>query len=129
MDWSITIILSLPALIMGLLSIKGYTQNKELKLWLSLGLLCVIYIFFFVHGRPFFHLFFIGLLWGILNSSIQSIFYPTFIANNPKAAQGYSKLSKKHNPRIIIILIGLGTGIATGLVFGAISWIAKKLLL
>lgn len=128
MDWSITIILSLPALVMGLLSVKGYTQNKELILWLSLGLLCVLYIFFYVKGRPFFHLFTIGMLWGILNSSIQSIFYPTYIANNPKAAKGYSKLSSKYNPRIIILLIGLGTGVATGIVFGAISWIAKILL-
>jgi len=127
MDWSITILLSLPALIMGLLSVKGYTQNRELKIWLTLGFICVIYIFFFVQGRPFFHLFFIGLLWGLLNSSIQIIFYPTYIANNPNAARGYSKLSEKHNPRLIMLLIGIGTGIAAGFVFGAISWIAKKL--
>jgi hypothetical protein len=127
MDWSITVLLSLPALIMGLLSVKGYTQNRELKIWLTIGLLCVAYIFFFVHGRPFFHLFFIGLLWGILNSTIQVIFYPTYIANNPNAAKGYSKLSKKQNPRLVMLFIGLATGAATGLVFGAISWIAKKL--
>jgi hypothetical protein len=128
MDWSITLLLSLPALIMGLLSIRGYTQNKELKLWLALGFLCIAYIFFFVQGRPFFHLFFIGLLWGILNSSIQVIFYPTYIAHNPNAARGYSKLSDKYNPRLVMLLIGLGTGTATGLVFGTISWLAKKLL-
>lgn len=128
MDWLVIILFSLPAVVMGLLSVKGYTQNKELYLWLSLGVLSIAYIFFNVHSHPFYHLFTIGLFWGILNSAIQSVFYATYIAHNPKAAAGYSKLSKNMKPRFIIILIGLGTGTATGLVLGAASWIIKKLL-
>lgn len=128
MDWLVIFFLSSPAIIMGSLSLKGYTQNKELFLWLTLGVFCIAYIFFYVHSHPFFHLFIIGLLWGIFNSMIQSFYYTTYITHNPKAAAGYGKLSKSMNPRIVIILIGLGTGTATGLVLGAVSWIIKKLL-
>ena len=128
MNWIVIFILSSPALIMGLLSLKGYTQNKELFIWLSLGFISVAYIFFYVHSHPFFHLFIIGLFWGIINSIIQSSFYPTYIANNKKAARSYAKISKSMNPRIVMLLIGLATGIATGLILGAASWIFKKLL-
>lgn len=128
MNWYVILILSAPAVIMGLLSLKGLTQNKELYLWMSLGTICIGYIFFYVHAHPFFHLFTIGLLWGILNSVIQSLFYDLYIAHNPKAAAGYAKIAKSMNPRFIILLIGLATGTATGLVLGAMSWIIKKLL-
>ena len=125
MDWYTIILLSSPSLVMGLLSLKGLTQGKELVIWFSLGFLCIAYIYFFIQGYPFFHLFLIGLFWGIINSSIQTIYYQTYIANNPRAAISYNKVSKKLNPRFVMILIGIGTGIATGLLFGSISWITK----
>lgn len=128
MEWIIILILSLPAVIMGSLSIKGYTQGKELVSWFSIGILCILYIYFFIPDHPFFHLFMIGLLWGVLNSTIQIIFYPSYLANNPKAAQSYKKVPKRINPRIIMLLIGIATGVATGFLFGSISWITKKVI-
>lgn len=125
MDWFTIILLSSPSLILGLLSLKGVTQGKELILWFSLGFLCVLYIYLFIPGHPFFHLFLIGLFWGVINSSIQTFFYPVFLANNPKAAESYSKISKKLNPRVVMMLIGIGTGVGAGLLFGSISWITK----
>jgi hypothetical protein len=128
MNWQIIFLLSLPAIIMGLLSLRGFTQNKELTLWFGLGALCIAYVFFYIHSHPFYHLFIIGLFWGILNSLVQSLYYSTYISHNAKAAVGYNKLSKSMNPRFIIILIGIGTGTGIGIALGAVSWIAKKML-
>jgi len=128
MNWQIILFLSLPAIVMGFLSLKGYTQNKELFLWLGLGALCIAYIFFYVHSHPFYHLFLIGLLWGILNSVVQTSFYSIYIAHNAKAAVSYNKLAHSMNPRVAMILIGIATGIGIGIALGAVSWIAKKLL-
>ena len=128
MDWYTIIILSSPSLIMGLLSLKGITQGKELLLWFSLGFLCVAYIYLFIPGHPFFHLFLIGLFWGVINSTIQTIFYPVYMANNPKAAESYSKIPKKLNPRLVMLFIGIATGVATGLLFGSISWVTKIII-
>lgn len=125
MDWTTILVLSLPAIIMGALSIKGVTQGKELISWLGIGFLCIAYIYFFIPNHPFFHLFTIGLLWGLFNSIIQIIFYPVYIANNPKAAHSYKKIPSKINPRLVMLLIGIATGIATGFVFGSISWMTK----
>ncbi len=128
MNWTVIFFLSIPAIVMGFLSLKGYTQNKELYLWLGLGAFCIAYIFFNVHSHPFYHLFLIGLFWGILNSTVQSFFYSTYIANNPKAAISYNKLALSMNPQFAMILIGVGTGIGIGIALGAVSWIVKKLL-
>ncbi|KAA3617781.1 MAG: hypothetical protein D8M58_00470 [Calditrichaeota bacterium] len=128
LNWFIIVLLSLPAILMGFLSLKGYTQNKELFLWLGLGALCIAYIFFYVHSHPFYHLFIIGLFWGILNSVIQSVYYTTYIAHNIKAANSYKKLAQSMNPRVAMVLIGIGTGTGIGIALGAVSWIAKKLL-
>lgn len=128
MNWPVILILSFPAFIMGALSLKGLTQNKELYLWMSLGTICIGYVFFYVHSHPFFHLFIIGFLWGIFNAVVQSLYYNSYITHNPKAAAGYAKIAKSMNPRFILILIGIATGTATGLVLGTISWIVKKLL-
>lgn len=125
MDWDTIILLSSPSFIMGILSLKGITQGKELISWFSLGFLCIAYIYFFIPGHPFFHLFVIGLFWGIINSLIQTAFYPVYIAHNPRAAESYRKISKNLNPRFVMILIGIATGIATGFLFGSISWITK----
>ncbi len=128
MNWLAIFFLSLPAILMGSLSLKGFTQNRELFLWLGLGALCIAYIFFYVHSHPFYHLFIIGLFWGILNSAVQSSFYNTYIANNPKAAASYEKLASTMNPRLAMVLIGIGTGTGIGIALGAVSWITKKLL-
>jgi hypothetical protein len=128
MNWTVIFFLSLPAIVMGILSLKGLTQNKELFLWLGLGALCIAYIFFYVHSHPFYHLFIIGLLWGILNSAVQSLFYQIYLTHNNKAAISYNKLAKSMNPRLAMLLIGIGTGTGIGIALGAVSWIAKKLL-
>lgn len=125
--WTIIFFLSLPSIAMGFLSLRGYTQNKELYLWLGMGALCIAYVFFYVHSHPFYHLFIIGLFWGILNSAIQSLYYKTYISFNSKAKSGYNKLAKSMNPRLVMILIGLGTGTGIGIALGTVSWITKKL--
>jgi len=128
MNWTVILILSLPAIFLGALSLKGLTQNKELFLWLTLGVLCIAYVYFFEDSHPFFHIFLIGLLWGILNSAVQASFYSVYIAHNPKAAKSYGKIAKTMNARFVMVLIGIGTGIGIGIALGAVSWIIDKTL-
>lgn len=126
MNWPIVFILALPSILMGFLSLKGLTQNREVLLWFTLGALSIFYIFFNIHSHPFYHIFIVGILWGVINAAIQVLFYDMYMAHNPKAAASYGKLAKTLNPKLTMFIIGVATGAGFGFGLGAISWILKK---
>jgi len=116
---------------MGILSLKGYTQNIELYLWLFLGLFTVLVMLKNVDSTMwmFIQLLIIGLFWGILNGMVQSAFYEMYVANNVRAAAGFSKLPQNMSPRMVILLIiGPMTGAATGFAMGVLSIVARKVI-
>jgi len=128
LDWPFILLFASPAIGMGFLSVKGYTQKHSLYLWLALGAYCVGYNLFNVPSHPFFHLFLIGLFWGVLNSAVQSSFYTIYMENNPKAENSYSRLPRAFNRKVAMVLIGISTGIGFGTALGVVSWVAKKLI-
>ena len=131
MHWYLVFLLLIPAIVMAFLSIRGFTQNYELYLWSFIALGTILIVLKNIHASViviFIHLVLVGILWGIVNSMIQAFFFKTYLSNNSRAAKSYKKLAPEMNPRLIILLIGLGTGFATGMVMGIFSVIAKKIM-
>lgn len=129
MNWHIILSLSLFGIVMGMLSLKGYTRGVfEYYLWVILAIFSVGVIAKNVDNRFFLVALITGLLWGFLNSIVQSIFFPTYAANNPIAAESYKNLPQAINPRFFVIISGIVIGGITGAAMGVLTYLAKKII-
>ncbi len=128
MNWSIILILALPALVMGVLSLRGYTQGIEVYLWILLALFNILVVLKNQPAHPFMHLLLIGLFWGIINAITQSMNFDLYLANNLRAAASFSKLPPTINPRLIVLIIGPLSGLGAGIAMSAFAFILKKTL-
>lgn len=126
MDWTVIIIFSAVGLIMGLLSVKGFTQKLEPFLWLLFSIVVALVLSKNVAHKTFLHGVLIGLSWGIINGLTQSAFFDTYLASNPQLKQSFSK-STFIQPRYFGLITGPIIGVLTGLVLGGLSLLLKKL--
>jgi hypothetical protein len=125
MDWKVIIILSAIGLIMGLLSVKGFTQKLEPFLWLLFGIATSLVLSKNIDNKTFLHGLLIGLSWGIINGLTQSVFFDTYLSNNPQLQQNFSKTSFMQ-PKYFVLVTGPIIGLITGLVLGGLSLLLKK---
>jgi hypothetical protein len=125
MDWKVIIILSAIGLIMGLLSVKGFTQKLEPFLWLLFGIATSLVLSKNIDHKTFLHGLLIGLAWGIINGLTQSVFFDTYITNNPSMQQNLQKTTFVQ-PRYFVLMTAPIVGLVTGLVLGGLSLLLKK---
>lgn len=125
MDWKVIVILSGLGLIMGLLSVKGFTGKLEPFLWLLFGIAVSLVLSKNIDDRVFFHGLLIGLAWGALNGLTQSVFFDTYITNNPQLQEGFQKTTFMP-ARYFVLTTGPVIGLITGLVIGGLSLLLKK---
>ena len=121
MDWSLILFLSAFGILIGILSVLGFTKKAEPLLWLAVGIFTAFIISKKVSGMIFWYGFIIGIFWGCLSSAIQSIFFKTYLKKNPKYAEGFNKNSR-FKPRYLILLVGPMLGLLTGTVLGGLAW-------
>ncbi len=126
MNWTIILLLSSFGLVIGLLSINGYTQKIEPLLWLFFGIIAALILSRNIDTRTFFHALLVGLFWGILNGIIQSAFFEQYLANNANLQERF-KQSSFIQPRYLVLLIGPVIGMITGLVLGGLTLLVKKI--
>ena len=126
MNWQLILLLSLFGILMGTLSVRGFTKKIEPVLWLVFGFFTAFMISGNVSENAFWHGFVIGIFWGVLNSAIQSIFFDTYLKNNPKYQEGFKK-SSFVKPRYFILLVGPMIGLVTGTVLGGLAWLCQKI--
>lgn len=126
MDWKVIIILSAIGLIMGLLSVKGFTQKLEPFLWLLFGIATSLVLSKNVDNKTFLHGLLIGLAWGIINGLTQSVFFDTYLSNNLQLQQNFSKTIFMQ-PKYFVLVTGPIIGLITGLVLGGLSLLLKKM--
>ena len=125
MDWKLVLLLSAIGIMMGLLSVKGFTQKIEPFLWLLVGAATSLIISKNT-DRPFLYGLTIGIGWAVLNGLIQSAFFDTYVANNPSLQQSFQKKTFVQ-PRYVALLTAPVIGLMTGLVLGGLSLLLKKL--
>ena len=125
MDWKLVLLLSAIGIIMGLLSVRGFTQKIEPFLWLLFGIATSLILSKNI-DRPFLYGLAIGIGWAVLNGAIQSVFFDTYLANNPSLQQSFQKKTFVQ-PRYVALLTAPVIGLITGLVLGGLSLLFKKL--
>ena len=126
MNWTIIVLLSSFGLVMGVLSIKGYTEKIEPFLWLFFGIITALVLSKNADNKTFLHALFIGLFWGVLNGIIQSAFFDQYISNNSNLQERF-KQSTFIQPRYLVLVTGPVIGLITGLVLGGMAMLFKKI--
>ena len=127
MNWELILSLSLFGILIGTLSVLGFTKKAEPILWLIVGVFTAFMISRRVSGMIFWYGFIIGIFWGCFSAMIQSMFFETYLKNNPKYAEAFSK-SSRFKPRYLILLVGPMLGLLTGTVLGGLAWFFQKVL-
>jgi len=126
MNWTIILLLGSFGLLMGLLSINGYTQKIEPFLWLAFGIIVAFILSRNIENKPLLHALLIGLFWGVLNGISQSAFFDQYLTNNPNLEERF-KQSTIIQPRWLVLITGLVTGLIAGAVIGGLTWLFKRI--
>lgn len=128
MNWTLIALLAIPGLMMGLLSVKGYTRGIEPYLWLVLSLFAALVVARSAGQRPFLHGLSVGLAWGLLNGIIAAALFSIYIRHNPEVTQSLQSGSTTRAPQMMFLLGAPLIGLATGAVLGLLCWGASYLV-
>lgn len=125
MNWKIIGIISSSGIVMGFLTVLGINRNIELIIWIILAVIALIVLIKKLKRRYFLHGFTAGFLAAVFATSIQIIFYSTYLHNNPNFNQQLSKLPQSFDMRHFFILIVPMIGIISGLTLGIITLVVS----
>ncbi|MGH7454603.1 MAG: hypothetical protein ACRENG_24830, partial [bacterium] len=79
-------------------------------------------------SRHFLHGLLIGIIGGHVASFVQVIFFPAYLANNPESAKQMAQIPGGMDPRFFVLMLAPIIGVASGLILGALSWAATKIV-
>lgn len=128
MNWKIVVALSGFGVAMGMASIFGLIGGNEALFWLIIGIFSAVWIALRVQHKYFIHGLIVGILWGLVASIIQVAFFQTYLTNNPESAKQMEQVPGSLNPRFFILMLAPIIGLVTGVILGALSWIAAKVM-
>ena len=113
-------------LFMGIFTVLGWSQYSQVFIWLFIGGLTSIYLYKNLTNQILLHCIIIGLSWGFDCSLVQVLFFKTFHINNPYFVNELININSS-SPRLVLILIGVITGLISGFSIYFPIYILKKL--
>ncbi len=127
-NWSLILVLSSSGVVMGSLSVLGYTQRLELLLWLIIAAVCAKLISGRVGRRQALHGFLVGGIAGGIAPLIQVFFFATYAANNPEFLKQFeSEVTANIDPRSFLLLLTPFIALISGLVLSLVCLAGAKL--
>lgn len=126
MNWRLIFLFSLLAVVLAVASILGFVKSYEWLMWLVIGAYCGWQFAGRVSDDFFLHGFYLGILDGILNSTIKAIFFDSYLSNNPRMVEAFSSLPQDLSPRLVLLIMGPIIGAFSGVVFGVLAFMASK---
>lgn len=128
MNWKLIVQLSLFGLAMGIATVFLIPSIVEPFFWLVIFVTCAYIIATHAPGRYFLH----GLLVSVVNSiwitGAHVLLFNRYIANHPQEAAMMASMPLPRSPRLMMLLIGPGIGVVSGVVLGVFAVIASKLV-
>lgn len=128
MNWTLVVILSIPGLMMGLLSVMGHTRGIEPYLWLLLALFAALIVARTAEARYFLHGLCVGLAWGVLNGVVASAMFATYARHNPETMQRFGSGGAPLPPQALFLASAPVIGLATGVVLGLLCLGASQII-
>ncbi|MFQ5680067.1 MAG: hypothetical protein ACE5HP_11490 [Gemmatimonadota bacterium] len=122
MNWILVSLLSIPGVLMGLLSVRGHTRGIEPYLWIVLAVFATVVIARTAGERFFFHGFGVGIAWGVLNGLVAAAFFSVYARHNPETLERMGEGFAASSPRLMFLVSGPAIGLVTGLVLGTLCW-------
>jgi Na+/serine symporter len=123
MNWKLVVSLSGLGVLMGGASVLGLTRGSEGVLWLILAALATVVIVRKAQTRPLLHGFFVGFIGGGLAPVVQSLFFATYLANNPEVAEPFSRVPSGLGARYFVLILAPVIGLVSGVVLGLMCWL------
>ncbi len=117
---SLLLWLSLFGAAIATLTVGGLTRAVEPWLWLIGGSIAVVAILKKSGSHYFAHGLFVGLIWGFLAGLIQSLFFESYLANNPAYANTLEQINFMP-PRYFSLISSPIFGIFTGIIIGGVA--------
>jgi hypothetical protein len=127
MNWKLIFGLAGFGLLMGVLSVFGYTGSIEWLLWLVIAVICAVIISKIVSGKLFLTGLLVGFFDGVFNSIVQSTFFDIYLSNNPRVAEGFGPVPGGLDPRLFVLIAGPFVGLLYGLFLGLLAWLAGRI--
>jgi hypothetical protein len=128
MNWRWILMLSVLGLLMAVASLLGWTSGMEL--WISIGvtLIAAVLLGYNLPAKHFQNGLMVAVFWGVISGALQYLFYDTFIANNPAAAEKLAQMPEGVDARTMMLVSIPISIIINGLILGLLALVAGKLL-
>jgi predicted outer membrane lipoprotein len=127
MNWRLIVYLSLLSILLAIGSIAGLVKSQEWLGWLVIGILSGWYIAGRVDENFFLYGLILGILDGILNSSLKALFFESYSSSNPRIMDAFDGLPQDLSPRMVMLIMGPLVGALLGVAFGIITAAASML--
>jgi len=129
MNWKLIFQLSIFGLIMAFGTVSLIPEKFEPLFWLAIFVFCAYVIARVAPGKYFLHGLCVSLVNCVWITAAHIIFYNTYVAHHPSAAEMGEKMTfLLSHPRLKMLLMGPLFGIGFGLVLGLFSFIASKIV-
>lgn len=125
LNWKLIFQLSLFGLIMSVATVFWVPMNIEPFCWLVIFTLCAYIIVKNTSGKYFLHGFMVSIINSVWITAAHVIFYDAYMATHPEMA---SMNEGQSNPQLMMIFMGPFFGAAFGLILGAFSFAAGKII-
>ena len=127
MNWKLIAQLSLFGLAMGVATVFAIPANVEPVFWLVVFGVSA-YFLATRSSTPFRH----GVLVGVANSvwvtASHVLFVNRYIANHPQEAAMMKSMPLPDSPRLMMVMVGIGIGVVSGIVIGLLALLAARLV-
>lgn len=130
MNWKLIVLLSLFGLAMGFATVSLIPSTIEPFCWLVIFIICSYLIAKYAPGKYFLHGFCVSLVNAVWITAVHAAMFYTYIVSHPEFMQmmaGWPAIFVEH-PRRMMLPIGIGIGIISGIVLGLFAWIASKIV-
>ena len=128
MNWKIITLLVLIVVALSIASLTGMINSDYIFLYMLVtAVISGVIIAKTCHRMVFMHGVVAGLLGGVFGSVIQSLFFDTYLKNNPTSLDGFKNLTTSLDPVYVVLFSGPFIGIAYGIVVGAVAYILHGL--
>ena len=102
--------------------------GTELWLWIAIAIVASVVIARGVSTRHFANGFLTGFVGELLACLVQLLWFDTYLARNPAAAQSFGQLPPGMSPRLFVLVLTPIVAIVYGLALGAVCWLVARVV-
>ena len=128
MNWKLIFQLSLFGLAMGLGTVFVIPSTLEPLFWLVIFLVSAYLIATRSTDRHFLHGVAVGLANSVWVTGTHVLLFARYIANHPREAAMMSSMPLPTHPRVMMLIVGAGIGLVSGIVIGLLALLARRMV-